>query len=298
MQTQLNTHQPEVFFHVGTAKTGTTFLQYRVFPKLKGLYYIQRTRYKKAIKIIQKGEHNRYLVSRELDRRVFEKEVERFAKAYPNTLAIIVFRRHDSYIASEYRRYVKNGFTGSFKDFFDVQNDSGFFKKEHMDYDRQIKILEKNFNKKPLVLVYNDLKNDSKAFIGGIANALEATVDLSTLDLSRKHKSYSEKQLKAMQFMGKFINMTKRRGFKNSFLNLLFRLYLGTLRYGILYGARLLPDTMFSKSPLISKKDLKEVKKYYKADWKACKSYSTRLVTDFSQIEAVDLNEDLIYGGI
>ncbi|KJD32144.1 hypothetical protein PK35_11975 [Tamlana nanhaiensis] len=298
MQTLTKNNQPEVFFHVGTAKTGTTFLQYRVFPKLKGLFYIQRTRYKKSIKIISKGAYKRYLVSRELDRRVFESEVQKFAKAYPDTLSIIVFRRHDSYIASEYRRYVKNGFTGSFKDFFDVENDSGYFKKLHMDYDRQIKILETNFNKKPLVLVYNDLKNDSKAFIGGIANALNTTVNLSDLDLSRKHKSYSEKQLKAMQFVGKYVNMTKRRKFKNGVLNLFWKLYLGGLRYGILHGARLLPDSMFTKEPLIDKKELKAVKKYYKTEWKACKAYSTRLVTDLSQVETLDLTEDLIYGGI
>ena len=30
----------EIFFHVGTGKTGSTFLQSRIFPKLKGIHYI------------------------------------------------------------------------------------------------------------------------------------------------------------------------------------------------------------------------------------------------------------------
>ena len=146
--------------------------------------------------------------------------------------------------------------------------------------------------------MYNDLKNDSKAFISGITNAVNASINIEDLNLSRKHKSYSEKQLKTIQYFGRYINLTKRRGFKNGFLNLFFRLYLGGLRYGILHGARLLPSTMFSEKPLIAKADLKVVKKYYKEDWKACKARSTRLVTDFSQVEVVDLQEDLIYNGI
>ncbi|MCK4344067.1 MAG: hypothetical protein KAX05_02190 [Bacteroidales bacterium] len=53
----------EIFKHDGMGKAASTFLQYNVFPKLKDICYIQRTRYRRAKKIISKGKHKKYLVS-------------------------------------------------------------------------------------------------------------------------------------------------------------------------------------------------------------------------------------------
>ena len=151
--------EKKIYFHVGTGKTGTTFLQYRIFPELKGIHYIQRTRYRKAKKIINRTHYAKYLISREFDQQL-EEQVKLFAADFPDTIPIIVFRRHDDYIASQYRRFVKNGFTGGFTDFFDVENDKGYFRKTDLDYSRQIKILEENFNSKPVVLFYDELRNN------------------------------------------------------------------------------------------------------------------------------------------
>ena len=148
-----STSKKQIFFHVGTGKTGTTFLQYRVFPYLQGIEYIQRTRYKKSKQIIQKSQNTKLLVSREFDRQL-QNEIEWFAESYPNATPIIVFRRQDSYIASQYRRFVKNGFTGAFTTFFDLKNNQGFFEQKHACYMQQIALLEKTFNQKPIVLIY------------------------------------------------------------------------------------------------------------------------------------------------
>jgi len=129
----LKATQSEIYFHVGLGKTGTTFLQYNVFNKLKGVYYIQRTKYKKAIKIIGQGAAEKYFISREFDQQI-EVEVMQFAKHYPNTTAIIVFRRHDGWIASQYRRFVKNGYICSFEEFLDLEHDSGIFKIKDLTY--------------------------------------------------------------------------------------------------------------------------------------------------------------------
>ena len=107
----------EIYFHVGTGKTGSTFLQARIFPLLNGIYYIPTNRYHKIFQEIEKSSSTKILVSREFDQQL-EREVKCFSKKYPNTTPIIVFRRHDSYIASQYRRFVKNGFTGNFQAFF------------------------------------------------------------------------------------------------------------------------------------------------------------------------------------
>lgn len=268
-----STNEKEVYFHVGTGKTGTTFLQYRVFPYLKGIYYIQRTKYKKAVQIIQTTNHAKYLVSREFDQQL-EHETKLFSQKIPDAVPIIVFRRHDSYIASQYRRFVKNGFRGSFTQFFDIQNDSGYFRKQDLDYNRQIKILEGFFTKKPLVLFYDDLRKDPKKFINRFAEELGISINLNDVNFNRKHSSYSEKQLKAIQAFGKYINLRKRRPFKNSIIFFIWRMGLSGIRYSILFISKLLPEKFFSSEPLIPKDKLDEVREYYKNDWEQCLAYA------------------------
>ena len=57
---------------------------------------------------------------------------------------IIVFRQHDQYLASQYRRFIKNGFKGEVESFFDVENDVGFFKKIHFNFSYQVEYLRQN----------------------------------------------------------------------------------------------------------------------------------------------------------
>jgi len=263
-----------VFFHVGTGKTGTTFLQYRVFPKLKNVRYIQRTRYTKAAQIITRSSGTRFLVSREFDQQL-KTEVEKFAATFPHARPIIVFRRHDSYIASQYRRFVKNGFNGSFKAFFDLDDDRGYFKKEDLDYRRMLNILEQNFTERPLVFIYEDMKNDPRAFISSMAKSIDAEVDMNDIDLSFKHTSYSEQQLKAIQRLSRAMDMRKRRVFRNPILHLLWRLGLGGLRYSTLFIAKWLPSSWFGNEPLISKQELENVCAAYEQDWNYVNSYSS-----------------------
>lgn len=265
----------EIFFHVGTGKTGTTFLQYRAFPKFRGVQYIQRTSYRNAEKIIRASNERRFFISWEMDQQL-EDEVAKFSKLFPDTQSIIVFRPHDSYLASQYRRFVKNGFQGSLNDFLDLKNDRGFFKIADMTYMRQIHILEKYFTKKPIVLLYEDLSRDPKAFVARFAEIVGATVDVNQIDYSKKHTSYNEKQLRAMQVMGKRFNMRKRRVFKNGVLHLLWKIGFGALRYGTLYGAKLIPAGRFDPKPLIAQHELEEVKNYFQKDWEETLAYESQ----------------------
>ncbi len=271
-----STLQKQIFFHVGTGKTGTTFLQYRVFPKLKGIHYIQRTRYKKAKRIIDRSNYKKYLLSREFDQQL-EEEVTKFASVYPNTTPIIVFRRHDDYIASQYRRFVKNGFKGRFVEFFNLENDQGYFKKQDLDYFRQIQILEKYFKPKPIVLFFDDLRTNPHAFIDTLSANLDVTVERKKINFKRKHTSYSEKQLKAIMNVGKYVNLRKRRIFKNSLLHLFWRFYLGSIRYTTLYVSKFIPAKYFNKEPLIPENELDKIKVYFQADWQRCLEYSKNI---------------------
>jgi hypothetical protein len=263
----------EIYTHVGLGKTGSTFLQLRVFPKFDGIKYIPTNRYRKITQLIQKSKENKILVSREFDQQL-EQEVKKFSSNFPDATPIIVFRRHDSYIASQYRRFVKNGFKGSFKDFIDLEDDNGYFKKSDLDFERQINILKKHFTKEPVVLMYDDLRNDARQFVVDFANHITATVDLNKIDFSKKHTSYSEKQLKGIKWFGEYFNMRKRRVFKNGILHFLWRLFFGAIRYTMLFIFRLLPATCWDQNPLISGLELKEIRDFYSSDWDVCLKYA------------------------
>ena len=263
---------PTIFFHVGTGKTGTTYLQYRVFPFLKGIHYIQRTKYRQCKPILMKEEHSRYLISREFDRQM-EDEVKWFAADFPDAIPIIVFRRHDSYIASQYRRFVKNGYRGDFSSFFDLENDRGFFRKKHLHYMGMVELLEHCFSHRPLVFFYEDMRENPEAFIKKMAERMGAAINMEALNLNRKHTSYSEKQLLFMQQVGKYINLKKRVFSRYKPIDFICRMGFFALRYPVLYLGKVIPRTWVGKGPLIDPAELTRVKDAFNRDWEEIHAY-------------------------
>jgi hypothetical protein len=263
-----------IFFHVGTSKTGSTFLQNRIFPLLKGIAYIPTNKYRNIYTEIEKIKQNSILVSREFDRQ-FEEEIEKFSNNYINVTPIIVFRRHDQYLASQYRRFIKNGYRGEINAFFDLENDAGYFKKVHFNYSYQINYLSQKFNQKPLVLFYDSLKENPEKFVLKLSQHLNSSLDVNTVNFNKKHGSYNEKQLKVIKTIGNVFNLRKRRIFKSELLHLMWRFYHAIFRYSILYGAVLVPNFMTSKTPLIDSNYLERVRKYFEDDWNNCKKYSS-----------------------
>lgn len=262
----------EIYFHVGLGKTGSTFLQYNVFPEFSGVYYIQRTRYKQAIEIIKNSNHKKYFVSNEFDQQL-EKEVLRFSAAFPNTTPIIVFRRHDEWIASQYRRFIKNGHTFPFNEFFNLKDDTGYFKIKDLLFFDMINLLERHFTKPPLVLFYEDMKKQPQEFIKKIAGVMSASYNIDKINLKPKHTSYNTKQLKAIKWMATKFDLRKRKTVNNWLLRYFNKLYFGTLRYTVLYSAKLLPENWFEQQPLINPLELENVRIYFKEDWSRCKEY-------------------------
>ena len=255
-----------IYFHVGISKTGSTFLQQRVFPFLKNIHYIPTRKYFNINEEISSIKQGNILVSREFDRQ-FEREVDLFAKNHQNVIPIIVFRRHDQYLASQYRRFIKNGFKHDVKQFFDIDSDLGFFKKIHFNFTHQVNYLKIAFNAEPLVFVYDDFKIGSRDFVQRLSSLINAQLDLNRIDFSTKHGSYNEKQLKIIKTISQVINLQKRRVFKSEILHYIWRFFHAIVRYGILYTSVLIPRFLTSKVPLIDEGYLNQVKRYYTKDW-------------------------------
>ena len=269
-----STEKKNIYFHVGISKTGSTFLQNRVFPKLSKITYIPTNKYHRVFEEIKNCDSNKVLVSREFDRQ-FEREVTLFSIRHRTATPIIVLRKHEEYLASQYKRFVKNGFKGEIEDFFDLENDKGFFKHLHLSFSYQIKVLKEKFEKDPIVLFYDELKSNPRGFIKCFCSLTLSDIDLEKVNFSKKHISYNEKQLKSIKTVSKYFNLKKRVLFNSPILNLFWRGYQGLFRYGILYLSLFIPSFMYSKKPLIDPVYLKKVSKHFKEDWEKCFKFKT-----------------------
>lgn len=262
----------EIFYHPGLGKTGTTYLQYKFFPKLKGITYVQRTRYKHVVDIIRKSSAPKMLVSREFDLQFFD-EVEEFAAHFPDAFPILVLRRHDKWIASQYRRLTKNGRGHTFKEFIDIEKNDGRWDKEVLNFYERIQFLEKKFSHKPLVLFHEELKNNPKNFFDKIAHFTGASYDFKNISLSSKHVSYNERQLKAVRnfarktfFKWNGKHLKHDGGFERRFRKVVCHL--------VMYFHFLFPKDTSPDVPLIAAEDLEQIKNAYAADWQQCLDYA------------------------
>ncbi len=268
--------KPEVFFHVGLGKVASTFLQYRFFPKLKNLCYIQRTKYRKAPRIIQKGLYDRYLVSREFDRQL-PQEALWFSSYFPDAQPIILLRRHDQWIASQYRRFLKNGGQLKLEQFLDLDEDKGRWKEREVYFMPYIKVLEQYFSKPPMVFFYEEFQSAPKAFLDILAHSMNAVYDWESIDNSPFHTSYDEKQLKFMRKYGSHFFRKNKALPSNNLARWLMRRTEMLKSYFLLYSALLFPREWVADEELFSPDYLERIRKFYRDDWIACQVYAERL---------------------
>lgn len=270
-----DSRKPEVYFHVGLGKTGTTYLQYNFFPKLKNICYIQRTHYSKSHKIINRRKCDKYLVSREFDRQ-FDREVRKFAGKFPDAKPILVLRRQDSWIASQYRRFVKNGRQYSFPEFIDVENNQGVWDSDELAFFRRIKLLEELFNTTPLVLLHDDLKKNPWTFFDRICQYTGAFYNKNKISLNPSHISYSGKQLKYVKRISPYLVKNQPRPTENKIWHWIRYRSRWLLLHLVLYVAALLPEGPVKNDVLIDSRELEKVRKAYEEDWAKCVEYANR----------------------
>lgn len=266
----------DIYFHVGLGKVASTYLQHEFFPKLQSIEYIPTNRYRKSKQILAKKGPGSYLVSREFDRQ-FEREVTKFCTTYPDAKIIVIFRKHSSWIASQYRRYAKNGFHWGFEKFMDFEKDKGHWQQKDLLFYPKLEVIERCSTQKPLVLFHDDLKKDPLAFLHRIADFIGSSFDPDRISLESVHTSYSEKQLKVLQAFCRRFKKKLPRAYHNKVLHwLLYRPWWG-LFHLVMYTAVLIPDRWVPDAPLISTQQLEEIDQRYQEDWDRVKQYAASL---------------------
>ena len=257
----------KIYFHVGLAKTGSTFLQKNFFPKLQGIKYISTHKYWRCINIIKKTNFDSYLISREFDRQ-FEFEVKKILKEFPQTKIIIVFREHKKWISSQFKRFSKNGYHFPFEKFYNNEN-SGFWKKNDMIYEEKLKIIKKFSAASPLVLNFDELKINPHSYLSKISNYTNSHYNESDINLNVVHKSYSEKQLIFLKNFCKKFKKNPPKYYANNKIKhwLLYRPWW-LLFHLVMYIAFFIPKKIIVKKPLINQRYLDDCMDKYRKDWK------------------------------
>ena len=262
----MNNSLKKIYFHVGLAKTGSTFLQKNFFPYLKNIKYISTHSYRNCINIINKTNYDSYLISREFDRPL-EQEIKKISNVFPQTKIIIVFRKHEKWISSQFKRMSKNGWHWSFEQFYKNDN-SGYWKHEDMNYIDKIRIVKK-YTKNPLILNFDELKLNPYIFLDKIKNYLNADYSKNKISLNVVHKSWSEKQL---IFLKKFCKIFKKHPPEyypdDKIRHWLFYRPWWLLFHLVMYIGYFIPKSFIVKRPLIDNGYLKKCMKKYDNDWK------------------------------
>jgi len=262
-----------IYFHVGLAKTGSTFLQNNFFPKLQNIKYISTHKYRRCIDIINNTNYDSYLISREFDRQL-EGEVKKILNHFPETKIIIVFREHKKWISSQFKRFSKNGYHFKFEDFYNNAN-SGYWKNEDMIYIDKINIIKKYSKHEPLVLNFDELKINPHSYLTKISEYTKSNYNKSNISLNVVHKSYSEKQLIFLKGFCRIFKSNPPKYYADNKLKhwLYFRPWW-LLFHLVMYVAYFLPKNMIVKKPLIDNNYLGKTMKKYKSDWDEILKYT------------------------
>lgn len=196
----------KIFLHIGLHKTGTKFLQYKVFKFLKNEdinynpilitqliadlikaetedveYIIDHIR--KELKEIKKNGHEKLLISREImsgdcfrmypDYSWIQK---RLKLAFPKAKILICLRNQIDWIRSCYRETINMYHYQTFKNYIDSDKNDKFVKAKiwNLNFNNYLHSLKNIFGKNNVyILFYEDLKKDKKNFLSKINNILQ-----------------------------------------------------------------------------------------------------------------------------
>ncbi len=265
---------PSVYFYVGMGKVASTYLREAFFPRLQGAYVIPRRDRFDAVQIMKAGQHQKYILCKALDTNM-EEGIADVALAFPDAHPIIVFRAPESWIMSQYRRWVKNGFPGSLQTFIDVEQDQGYWRREELLFMNKIRLLEHYFTSRPLVLFYDDLRKDPRSFFDRVARFTGCTYRFEDIPLTPRHTSHDER--------GLVLRRSIRRRFSNRMpsytripvLHWIQRRALMLFAYFTVWLAKRLPASWLPDEPLADPDYMEKIRSYASADWMQLQAYAS-----------------------
>lgn len=194
--------QTGMYIHVGLPKTGTSFLQKEVFPKIKEIDYFGKEQIITAN--MKKNKKNLYsdegLSSINIEGENIYKIVERIQKIYPKAKIIITLRKKEEWKKSYYNQTIKKIRKNGEDTLSYAEWEKKVFPRKNIDYEIYVAHLKKLFDD-VLVLDYELLKKNPKAYVKKICDFMG--VKMPPFKNKVVNKSLKNKQLKLLNWVRK-----------------------------------------------------------------------------------------------
>lgn len=185
------------FIHIGSHKTGTTFIQNEIFPKLESVDLIRAWnthRYlfnpnfeniDKHILITDEGISGNPFGGRYFEE--FKFNITRIKHLYREPKIIFGIRRHDGFLLSLYKQYLhQKGFQKI--DYLFNKEDTGLMKHKDLFFENKIEILKEQFKD---VFIYSQelLKENPQEFIANLMGFLDINDEINYEELITRKRN-------------------------------------------------------------------------------------------------------------
>jgi hypothetical protein len=263
-----------VFAHLGLPKTASTFLQYRVFPAFRSVTYIKKHAYFRGPTPAQLARSTTLLFSNECESES-RYRFELFRDRYPQAVVLLMLRRHDRWLGSKYKYYLRKGGGLTFDEYFRRDGSEGVLKPDELLFRKRIALAEEVFNRRPLVYFHEELVKNPAATIGSLAAAVGATVDQSAIQFGRVNEAFSDRQLHAIRALNQWARwrdvseapwlarLTRRRPKLRGLLVLL-----------VAQLSSLVPGRSVSDEDIVPAAALDQIRDEFTPDWEDCVAYA------------------------
>lgn len=266
--------EAEVYFHLGMSKVASTYFQELVFPNLADVNYFPKHRFKRFKNLSPAEREGKLLFSSEKDKRIVE-AVEEIVAVFPDARIILFVRRHDDWLLSRYKYRIRKNGGEHFSEFFDLETDSGLWKKDTLLYRNKIEAIEKLCTSRPLILSYDLLKKSPGEFIGKLTSFMGTSLKAPLRKKRSINTAFNEKQLIFLRRFNRFYPY-RQHHFRNKNCNKIYEKYRQFLLHAVAFLLHLVPGFLVRNKTLLDEADkisLTRIREYYADDWKFCKEY-------------------------
>jgi hypothetical protein len=199
----------DLFIHVGLHRTGSTFVQKSLFPKIEELKYYYKPRLDQLLNLDQEG---KILLSDEaFSGRIWDADRFNYYRniynMYPKAKIIIGFRNHLDWIQSTYSLYLRRFGTLSLEGFFSGdRTNEGLLKRQQLNFDELAKFLIDLFDQKPFIYLYDEIKTDQKKFINDLSNYMGVSFDHRQIEFSKPlNRGLNGRQQRLCKSLNRFV---------------------------------------------------------------------------------------------
>jgi hypothetical protein len=276
----------QFFIHIGLPKTATTFLQLNVFPRIENIEFLGKAK-RVDFYDVYNSPHNKFLISHEhllacpserypdgwLDE--FSTRLALLASRFPSVKIMLSFRAHEALLTSYYKEYIsKPGRPYLTLDkFFDVGHNQGLIRHEDLEFSSLIDLVERHFDEKPFVFLFEDVVRRLPIFLEDLSAFLgERLPDASAIRQDKLNPGVGYHQAKILVKLNQLDGVLQKVPFLPGLYNPVFKRL--SIQPDRLCRKKL---AFLSKRPLLLSDEQREfVTARYHDDWIIVQDYVVR----------------------